>query len=358
MGLFAAKVARLSRGLAACAVLCALALTAASARAEETHPTLLAYRAPTDCPPVGDFQRSVQRRSARIHFVDEGSHDRELAISLRKDGDFTVGELRLIEANGTLRQRSVRFGTCAEAVEGLALIATVSLDPQALLEGPIPAPETPPAPPPPTSPPPPAAKQNLPPPAPPAKKAPELEARVGAEFNVYFNALPKPAPGGSVFFDIGSNSRHWLAPLLHVVIISHAERWSLPEASPGARAEANFALTLATVSGCPLRIGDGSWGFRPCASVSAGALHSWSTKTDDTQPRTRPYVSWGGTGIVFVRLGELLEIVGDAGVGVTVIRDTFTFGNCSGLSGADCTQVLKTPALYMSSGLGLSLLLP
>jgi hypothetical protein len=51
-----------------------------------------------------------------------------------------------------------------------------------------------------------------------------------------------------------------------------------------------------------------------------------------------------------------VEIVGDAGVGVNLIRDTFTFGPCS--SAADCTQVGKTPPLYISTGLGFRLLLP
>src|SRR5450755_1579921 len=183
--------ARLSRGLAASALFRSVQFGARGARADDQGPTLLAYKAPAACPAVGDFQRSVQRRSTRIHFVDEGSHDRELSIILRKDGDFMVGELRLIEQNGTLRQRSVRFNTCAEAVEGLALIATVSLDPQALLEAPgatSPAPSA--ATPTPTSstPPnrqPPARQEPIQPtpPSPPIPDPTGLGTSVGAESN-------------------------------------------------------------------------------------------------------------------------------------------------------------------------------
>jgi len=185
-----------------------------------------------------------------------------------------------------------------------------------------------------------------------------LEAKIGAEFAVDFRALPRPAIGGSAFLEVGSSSRHWLSPLIRGAI-SHVERLGQPEATSEVTGEANFALTLSTLSVCPVRLGIGRFSVRPCASGSAGALRSWSTKTDDPQPRTRPYVSWGPSGIFAIKLGKLVEIVGDVGLGVTVIRDTFTFGSCRGSIGdPDCTQVLKTPTLYTSSGLGFSLLLP
>jgi hypothetical protein len=356
--LFDAKVARLSRGLAAYAVLCTFALTARQARAEDLHPTLLAYKAPADCPPVGDFQRSVQRRSTRIHFVDEGSHERELWVFLHKEGDFTVGELRLIEQNGSLRQRSVRFTTCAEAVEGLALIATVSLDPEALLSGPHPVPETSPAetekaPPPPVK----AArrKAKVPPPPPPEESA-DIEAKVGLEASVLFRAVPKAtAFGGTAFLDVGSSSRHWFSPVFSGAI-THVERLGIAGDSSDAISRANFALTLVTLSGCPLRIGGNVVVFRPCARASGGALRAWGTDTNQAQAATRNYWSWGGAGVLSAQISELVEIVGDAGVGVNLIRDTFTFGRCT--TPSDCTQVGKTPPLYISTGLGLRLLLP
>jgi hypothetical protein len=360
--LFDAMFARLSRGLAASALLCAVQFGARGARADDQGPTLLAYKAPADCPAVGDFQRSVQRRSTRIRFVDEGSHDRELSIILRKDGDFVVGELRLIEQNGTLRQRSVRFNTCAEAVEGLALIATVSLDPQALLEAPgavspTPSPAT--ATPTPTSTPPnrqpPARPESIPPtPLPSIPDPSGIETNVGAEFNVYFRALPEPAFGGGAFMDVGAASRHLFSPLIHAAI-THVEQLGfhpttqLPPSE--LNAEANFALTLVTLAGCPLRLGNETLVFRPCATASVGDLRSWSTQTDLSLARDNWYLSWGGSGMLLLRLGEIAEIVGDAGVGVTPIPYGFRFDMT--------TDVFwTTPRLYISSGLGFRLRLP
>jgi hypothetical protein len=360
--LFDAKVARLSRGLAACAVLCTFVLSAARAQAEDLHPTLLAYKAPADCPPVGDFQRSVQRRSSRIHFVDEGSHERELWVFLHKEGDFTVGELRLIEQNGSLRQRSVRFTTCGEAVEGLALIATVSLDPEALLSGAHPVPETSAAEPAKT--PPPAARAprrrppapRPPPPPEPPEESSAVEVKVGLEPSVLFRAVPKASAfGGTAFLDVGSSSRHLFAPVFSGAI-THVERLGIAGDSGDAISRANFALTLVTLSGCPLRIGGNVVAFRPCARAAGGALRAWGTDTNQPQAATRNYWSWGGAGVLSAQLSELVEIVGDAGVGVNLIRDTFTFGRCT--NPKDCTQVGKTPPLYISTGLGLRLLLP
>lgn len=344
-------------------MLCTVVLGTQHARADALSPTLLAYKAPSDCPAVGDFQRSVQRRSTRIHFVDEGSHERELSIYLRKEGDYTIGELRLIEQNGTLRQRSVRFNTCAEAVEGLALIATVSLDPEALLAPPSPAPSTttipsavrpPPNPPPPTHPETHPAAQPRPanPPRPAAPEPSGPETYVGAEPNVYLNALPT-AVGGSVFVDVESASLHLFSPSIHAAI-SHVERLGYePQVENAGEpdARANFALTLFTLAGCPLRLGRKVLVFRPCLEASGGSLRTWGTRTDTSSTDDNRYLSWGGSSRLTVRLGELAEIVGDASVGATIFRNKFAFDDPN-------NPFFTTRPLYISTGLGFRLRLP
>ena len=64
-------------------------------------PTLLSYRAPDNCPEVAEFQKSVQRRSARVRFVDEGSYQRELSVTLSKEGELTI-----VSEAGTLKPRA------------------------------------------------------------------------------------------------------------------------------------------------------------------------------------------------------------------------------------------------------------
>jgi len=312
-------------------------------RAQELGPTLLSYRAPEGCPSAADFQRSVQRRSARVRFVDDGLHDRQLSVSMRKDGDFTRGELRLSEPDGSLRQRNVRFTTCLEAVEGLALIAVVSLDPQALLQPEKPA-EPEPVPASPTKPP--LAPAKAPPrrESAPAPQQSRTELALGGELNVAIRALPATALGGSLFVDVALGSRSWFAPMFRTAI-SHVERRGLPSGG----AEANFTLTLARLSMCPMRLSGGFLALRPCAFASGGALYAWGSETTNLQQRTRPYGALGGSLMLFARASQVVEIVADFAVGVSLLRDSFGFGQ---------DQPWKTPGLYLSSGIGARFVFP
>jgi hypothetical protein len=351
-----AMVGRLCRCFAGCAVLSALVLVARSLGAQELGTTLLSYDSVAGCPEVADFQRGVERRSSHIHFVDEGSHDRELSIRLSKDGEFTVGELRLIERNGTLRQRSVRFTSCAEAVEGLALITAVSLDPQSSLQSDKPiAPFA--------APPLPVTQRPSKPEAllvnPTSDRAPivapvarvsQIETALGTEFNAAFKALPARALGGAIFLDVArevradqgneriAGSRVWFSPLVRASF-SYAEQRGLI----GSGADAHFSLSLATLSACPLRADLGALGIRPCAFGSVGALRASTTKAAEPVTVVRTYLAWGGSAMLLLRLGQTFEIVADTGLGATLLSYRFDL---------DGAELGTTPALYLSTNLG------
>ena len=319
--------------------------------AQELGPTSLSYRVPEGCPTVVDFQRSVRSRSARVRFVEQGAHDRELSIAIRKDGDFTSGELRLLERDGSLRKRNVRFTTCAEAVEGLALIAVVSLDPQALLDpqktqdpAAVPAKAAPVA----------TASAAAPVKAPPTEKqrapAPlQHQSKpgfaVGGEFNLVPFALPATALGGSLFVDFAARSESAWVPLFRGAL-SHLERRGL---SSGAGAEANFTLTLGTLSACPLRLAGGAFVVRPCAFASGGVLYAWGSGTTNPQQHTRPYGALGGSLLFFARASQAIDIVADLAVGGSLLRDSFGFAEA---------QPWQTPALYLSTGIGTRFVFP
>jgi hypothetical protein len=334
---------RTVRGFGACAALGIALLAAAIARAQESGPTLLAYRAPDGCPAVAEFQRSVQRRSARVHFVEQGPHDRELSVVMRREGEATLGELRLVERDGRVSQRNVRFTTCAEAVEGLAMIAVVSLDPHALLESNdsqanAPAPTA-------SASPPPAPAKVTPKREPTAQESAssalpaKTKVGLGVAFNVAPSALPESAYGGSVFVDLAFPSASHFAPLFRLAV-SHVERRGLSSAGG---AEANFTLTLATATACPLRLAGGIVEFRPCGFASGGALYAWGSQTTNLQQRTRPYGALGGSLLLSLRASQTIDIVADLAAGATLLRDSFGF---------EQDQPWKTPALYLSSGIG------
>jgi hypothetical protein len=346
-GLVTGTRGRRSNGWSASAALGLTLLLTRSVQAQALGPTLLSYHAPDDCPEVAEFQKSVQRRSARVRFVDEGSHERELSIALSKEGDFTIGELRLIERDGSLRQRSVRFTSCAEAVEGLALITVVSLDPQALLQAPPPepAPEKKPTlpPTPPKAPAKPAKPvEPVPPPVkpPPSPSHPShLEAALGGEFVAGFQQLPHTALGGALLVDVASGSPSWFAPLLRLAV-SHSERRGISTGDT----EANFALTQGTLSACPVKVGDESISLRPCAFTTAGVLRAWSSDSIGVHTRTRPSWAWGGSLLVFLHVTQTTEIIANFSAASPLIRDRFE---------AQPAWSWMTPPLYLSSGVGL-----
>ena len=345
---------RTFRRLSACAALSVALLVAPRLHAQErvaTLPTLLSYRAPESCPSGADFQLAVQRRSASVRLVLQGAHDRELSIVIHKEGEATHGELRLLEHDGPTRQRSVRFTTCEEAVEGLAMIAVLSLDPQALLEpenteqlasavagtSPVTAANTP-------------AKQDLVAKgsgqdAAPAKQRPKTSVALGGSFNVAPSALPAAALGGSLFLDVASNSRSRFAPLLRMAV-SHFERRGL---SSDGGPEADFTLTLATVSACPLRLAASRLELRPCAFVNGGVLYARGSGTTNPQQRTRPYGAVGGSLLLLVRVSQAFEIVMDLSAGATLLRDSFGF---------EQDQPWQTPVLYLSTGIGARFVFP
>jgi hypothetical protein len=276
-----------------------------------------------------------------VRFVDEGSHERELSIALSKQGDYAIGELRLIERDGSLRQRSVRFTSCAEAVEGLALITVVSLDPQALLQAPPPQPapeKTTPTPVKSGEPAKPVAPSPAPPPPRPSPRT-HLEGALGGELVAGFQQLPRTALGGALFVDVASGSPSWFAPLLRLAVV-HSERRGISSGDT----EANFALSQATLTGCPVKLGDPPISLRPCAFTTAGVLRAWSSDSFGLHARTRPTWAWGGSLLASLQVTQTTEIIADFQAASPLVRDRFE---------VPPTWSWTTPALYLSTGVGL-----
>ena len=118
---------------------------------------------------------------------------------------------------------------------------------------------------------------------------------------------------------IGSlKSRHvaWPAhshftPLFRFAL-SHVQRRGLSSADG---AEANFTLSSATASVCPLRLPSGPLEFRACGFASGGLLHAWGTQTTNLQQRNRPYGAVGGSLLASVSASQTIDIVADLAVG-------------------------------------------
>lgn len=319
----------------------ALVTAPSLAQTPAPEPTHFELRAPDGCGSVEDFAVQVRRRSARIRLVP-GPAPRSLVVVIQEQpGGALRGSVTVTEPDGSTRSRQLRASTCAEAVDALSLIATVTLDPDALLAEPESEPPPQPQPQPQPKPKPPARRaKRPPPPAPSPPRAALYRTSVGVGAALLFNQAPELAPGAAVSLALELRPGHVLSPFVRLSVL-HAQRRNIPE--PGG--VASFAFTLPTLDVCPVRLGPRALGIRPCAFVSAGLLEVWGSATAQTESHARLSGAGGGALWVGARISEVFEIVADGRVGASFPRDRFGFDN---------RGFFTTPRLGFSAGLGVA----
>jgi hypothetical protein len=323
-------------------------VTAPSLAKEPAEPTHFELRAPAGCSSWEDFSSRVQQRSARILLTARPAA-RSLLVEIREQGPALFrGTVRVVERRGAARSRQLKASSCAEVVDALSLIATVTLDPDALLAEPEPEPKAKPEPTP--EPPPPVATK---PAAPAAKPAPQpretpgasesgepFRLSVGGAALLLVNQAPEVAPGGALSVALELRPGHVVSPFLRLSLV-HAQRRNVPEAL----GYANFAFTLPTLDVCPLRIGPRAFGVRPCASASLGLLQVWGAAAAAGESHARLSGFAGASLWAGLRVSEVLEIVADGRAGAALWRDRYGFDN---------EPFFRTPSLGISAGLGVA----
>jgi hypothetical protein len=336
------------RHRAAAALSLAFSLAAAHAVAElpAAEPIHFELRSPGGCSSVDDFAARVRKRSARLRLVS-GPAPRSLLVVIREAPPGTFqGSVRVSERGGGGRARQLKASSCAELVEGLSLIATVTLDPDSLLAEPEPEPAPAPAPEP-EEPPPAPPKPMKPPARPPEPRRPEPPSEgpsyrlsLGAGAALILNQAPAFAPGASAAVALELRPGRVLAPFMRLSVV-HAQRRNVEEAGGAA----SFAFTLPTLDFCPVRFGPPTLGVRPCLYGSLGVLEAWGSAAAGGETHRRLSGSAGGALWLGFRVSEVFEIVLDGRVGGVAPRDRFGF---------DGRGFFTTPALGFSAGLGVA----
>jgi hypothetical protein len=296
-------------------------------------------RAPSDCSSFEDFAAHVRKRSSRIALVP-GPARRYLVVEIQQVGGSFRGSVRVVEEDGVTRDRQLKAASCAEAVEALSLIATVTLDPDAMLGEPEPEPEPePPAKPPKALPKTPRVEPKQP--APPARPAREpYRFSVGLAATVFLNQAPKLAPGGSASLALEVHPGVLLSPLFRLSV-THVQRRDIAAAA----GEANFAFTLPTLDVCPVRIGPPVLALRPCAFGRVGLLEAWGAEVAQREQHVRAYGELGGAIWAGLRVTKALEIIANGRAGSPLRRDKYGFDNRS---------FFTTPTLAFSAELGVA----
>ena len=309
----------------------------------EPEATRFEFRAPDGCSSAEDFSARVRRRSWRIRLVTDASVRRSLVVEIQQSGTGAGAALRgtvtVVEADGTTRTRQLKAASCEEAVDALSLIATVTLDPDAMLGEPPPEQPAKPqpqaqlrvAPPPPRKPPP---HFRRPPPTEPYRFS------FGLAGALLLNMAPEVVPGGTVSAAFEINPGSWAAPFWRLSL-THAQRRGLEEAG----GEAAFAFTLPTLDACPVRLGTRALGVRPCAFGSLGLLKVWGDGTPADETHSRLYGAAGVALWAGWRVSEIFEIIADGRVGLPFRHDQFAL---------ERQVFFTTPTPVFSAGVGVA----
>lgn len=319
----------------------------------------LDVQAEASCASSSDVAESVARRSARIRFVSDGSDVTRFRASVRlhDKGDYAA-ELSVVQASGRRSSRRFVVKSCAEAVDALALVIVMTLDPEsgALREGGAAtgasegggdgraattgtagsagasarsasagsagsSAGT-------------AAASSS------AKQTSDDQADSGVAPGDEGSSVTSPRSDltvGAVAQGLTGPAPS-LMPGLAVQALWALERGSAW--SPAARISAgyhwlagveetggvaSFQLPLFALELCPLRLGPAGVALRPCLLGAVGPLTASGSDTFDPQRVTRPFAALGASLIASVDLGEKLQLCGNVGLGASLIPDTFAF---------------------------------
>jgi hypothetical protein len=279
--------------------------------------------------------------------VSDSAAPRSLVVQIQQApgaGSVVLGSVTIVELGGATPTRKLKAASCEDVVEGLALIASVSLDPEALFDEPAPPQPAPPPTPPPAATPVLAAKPAVSTPAnqpePSARRPHGYRVSLSLEASLLVNKAPEPALGGAGGLALELRPGELLAPFARLSL-AHAERRDLAELG----GNANFAFTFATLELCPVRLGSRLLGVRPCAAASAGVLEVWGSQTLRKESHQRPLATLGPALLVELRLSKVLEIIANMRLEPALLRDRFAF---------DGVAFFSTPWVGFSSGLGLA----
>jgi hypothetical protein len=318
----------------------------------------LEFVGPPGCGSESQFKASVATRSERIQFGSGADDQRRVRVELsRRGANVVLATLTLIQRSGRRSARKIEASSCDEAVDAIALVTAVTLDPlgvslsatpshknvggsggtsgtsgggrsgnaatsggsspvggasssdtsSAGAAGSIPTYET------------------IPGPLPGEEGPPwfgpgEVTWIAGAAVVGTWGAAPDIMPGAALFASVSNERRSVLSSSLRLRL-SHSEAGGFEE--PGGTA--SFRVDVATLELCPLRLGTTEVNLRPCGFVSGGILGASGSDTTDAQEHNRPWGAAGGSLVLAIRPVEQLQIECFGSLGSPFVRDAFQF---------------------------------
>jgi hypothetical protein len=270
----------------------------------------LTYAAPPDCPDRAEFVRRVESRtgSGSLEPADPSSVAR-LDVAVHELPEHVTAELVVTDDRGVGASRRIDAPTCSEAVDAVALITAVTLDPTAR-----PAVETPPVPKP-------VAPEPPPSPPPRARGPSRVHLRVSAAPTL--SAAPSPsvrlgAEGAvSALFELGAP---W--GLLSWV----GARFGAAVGDTTNEGRASFQSWALVAALCPA-YQHRAFVMQACATLEEGRVSATGSDTDNPKHTDRPWTAVGpGASVEWAALPPVSFGV-DAEALFPLVRDHFLLGS-------------------------------
>jgi hypothetical protein len=312
---------------------------AGPARAD-SQPVRVTYSAPAGCGSREEFVRELRQRTPRVE-VSEGTEPAAtFVVELSDRGTRVVGQLRLLEPNGTETARAVSGATCEEVVPALALIAAVLVDPESLSRA-----ERAPAGP---------APETIAPSTPPAHDEQGWRLRPSLGAGAVVSTPVGPGVPFGVLLELGLESER--AGRRGPALLLTGARVTSPTQTTRA-GDASFTATFGRLTFCPLRWPTvGPVFLAPCGAFEAGRLHAEPSRTLAKQPVSVPWLALEpGLSLAYRPLAALGLSVGALAV-FPLRRDRFTFRPFD--PGAPDILAFSVPSLGVAAQAGVTAVWP
>jgi hypothetical protein len=283
---------------------------AAASEPAEPPPARLEVAAPPGCATSEDLETRVTQRSARIRFSPEPGAGLALRVAIVSQQAGTVAAtLEITSADGSRAERRLGAATCGEALDALALMIAVLLDPRALVAPPAPA--RPPAPP--------AEIATPAPPLPPRRWG----VGVGAAAHTISGPMPEAAPGLVVGIAVapepGTGHRFW-SPAAR---LRWAHDWLGGWRAPGGTAD--FTLDSLELDVCPVALGTPGFAARACAAAIGSRIVARGSRTYSAENHVEYLMAAGAALWLSLRVAPHVALEGSVVAGASLRRDSFAF---------------------------------
>jgi hypothetical protein len=324
-----------------------------AAQAPDSVRVHVSVAAEPQCATPEAIAEQVRRRSQRIEFVADTSEVPHLRVTIGgAGGRDRVAELAVEWPDGRRSERRLSAGSCEAAVDALALVVVMTLDPEAVREG--------------------------------GEREQEMAGTstntntstgtststststgtstststgtststststytdtdtdsgsdtdsdtdvggvlgfahfaAGAEFRLFSGAAPRVMPGGGLYSRLAFNGFGLWAPALALQL---AHVWIDGLAEPGGTAD--FALDVAELDVCPLGVRLAAFAGHACLASAIGRLSASGSDSYAPRGHDELWASLGGALLLSVQLGAHLELQGGLGLDGPLRRYGFAF---------------------------------